>query len=109
MRGIQRARAIRWIEVCAVPDIADARIAQWKRLRHAQHERRTGFQRTSVGFIPRAVLEEDTVTTANRGLAVTERIPGKANSWRRIKQMSRHAAGRSAVDAALHEPKIADD
>ena len=103
---IRRASAIRRIVGRTIPDIANARVTQWKRLRHAEHYRSTRFQRTSVGFVPRTVLEEDAVTAANRGLAVTPWIPGKANSWRRIEQMSLHAAGGRAARAALHQPKI---
>src|SRR5271167_1024726 len=107
MRRVQRTKAIRRIERCPIPHIANAWVAERKRLRHAQNNRRTGLQRTCIGLVARAVLEEDAVAPANRGLAVTNRIPGKANSRCRIKQMPFHTTRRVAVDAALNQTQVA--
>ncbi len=54
--------------------------------------RRTSFQRTGIGFVAGAMLEEDAIASANRGLAVPDWIPGKANAGRGIKKMPAHAA-----------------
>src|SRR5271170_7874975 len=72
--GIRRIRrcasGVGGIECSALADIADAWITDRKRLRHAENQRRTSLQRTGIGFVASAVLEEYAVAAANRRFAV---------------------------------------
>src|ERR1700751_1210403 len=70
--------------VCARPHgtrrlrSANAAVIPRKSLCHAEHERRTSFQRPGVGFLGRAMLVENAVAGADGGLAVTARIESKS-------------------------------
>jgi len=107
MDGVQGAGAVARIKCNPIADIANARIIERKRLRHAEDERRASLQGTGIGFVARAMLKENAVTAANRRLAITPRIPRKTNPGSGIKQMPIHTAGRNTVDTALNQTEVA--
>lgn len=82
---------------------ANAVVAEGTVLGHVQHQRCAAFQRTSVGFVARSVVEENAVAGADGGLTISVRIERKSDSWRWIEQMSRHATVGHSVDAAPHQ------
>src|SRR5258708_11676506 len=50
------------------------------RLARRQHPRWRAFQRLGIGFISIPVLEENSITASNRGLAISLRIKSKSNA-----------------------------
>src|SRR5258707_11749814 len=48
------------------------------------YQRRRAFERGGNGFVAVRVFEENTITAADRCLAITPRIPGKADARRRV-------------------------
>ena len=97
------------IEYRPIADVADAGITDRERLGDAENNRRARFEGTGVGFVAGAVLVKDAIARADRGPAVTFRVPGKTEPGRPIEEMAAHAAGRAASNAALREPQIADN
>src|SRR5208282_1522112 len=100
-RGIVR------VECRSIANVADAGVADRKLLRHAEHNRRAGFERSGISFVAGTVLEKYSIAATNRRLAVSPGIPGKADPRRRIEQMTTHAACGRAVNTALHQSQIA--
>src|SRR5262245_31087525 len=71
---------------------------------HGKYQRTAAFERTGVRFIERSVLKEDSVAAANRSFSAASGVPGKTNTWSRIKEWCVHAAGRHSILSALHQP-----
>src|SRR5271169_400916 len=59
------ASGIARIKRCPIPDVANAWVADRKLLRHAEHDRRARLERTGIGFVARAMLKENAITTAD--------------------------------------------
>src|SRR5580698_153781 len=66
------------------------------------HQWRRAFQRGRDRLLPVCVLEEDTVSAADRQLAVAPGIPGKPDARAGIEQMSLRATCWYSAYAALH-------
>ena len=84
------------------PCPTDTAVADDVVLRRSLHDRRRALEIFGVGFHAVGVLEEDSVSAANRHLTVAARIPGESETRRRIEQVPAQATARNAVDAALH-------
>src|SRR5579859_4663036 len=62
------------------------------RLRRSEDQRRGAFEGLGVAFVAVSVFEEDAVTAANRGLAVTLRVKRKADARSGVEEMAFEAA-----------------
>src|ERR1700722_2555325 len=107
MRRVLCARAVGRIKCRTIANIPNARIVERKWLRHAENERRTGFQRTCIGFVAGTMLKENAVATADRGLTIAHWIPRKTHTRRGIEKMPFHASRRGTIYPALNQAEIA--
>src|ERR1035438_9873585 len=83
--------------------LPNIRVADNIELLDSDRQRRRVLERLRVGFVAVGMFVEHAIAAADSPLPVTPWIPGKTEARRRVKEVSLHAARRSARSyAALH-------